>query len=76
LSIVCTIALLHIVLFKKEKNRAAWLEREENSRSHDTANGPCHVSGIPLQKGFFPLLQRRKTALLGWRVNSLEGKKT
>jgi hypothetical protein len=33
------------------------------------AIGPCHVSGIPLQKFFFLLLQRRKTALLGSRVN-------
>jgi hypothetical protein len=36
-----------------------------------TDNGLCHVSGILL-------LQRRKTALLGWTVNvtiCLEGKK-
>jgi hypothetical protein len=30
--------------------------------------GQCHVSWIPLQKGEKSLLQRRKTALLGWRV--------
>jgi hypothetical protein len=28
--------------------------------------GPYHVSGISLQKGEKSLLQRRKTALLGW----------
>jgi hypothetical protein len=60
-----------IIMFKIEES---YVENQEDSRKYDmseiqktlkevckieeTDNGRCHLSGIPLQKGFFPLSQR------------------
>jgi hypothetical protein len=38
-----------------------------NNTSHQMHIGPCHVSGIPLQKGKNPFCKGEKPALPGWR---------
>jgi hypothetical protein len=42
-----------------------WSEETSGTKEFNyfSNNGPCHVSGIPLQNWIFSLLQRRKTAL-------------
>jgi hypothetical protein len=66
------------LIFFPQKNDAA--SPKNNKTNHIRRGryiGPCHVSGIPLQKGFFPFCKGEKPRCLAgaWMRLSLEGKK-
>jgi hypothetical protein len=57
--------LLHKLLLKVNYSPL----RVKKSRSHDMGQWPVSCERDSFAKGEKSLLQRRKTALLGWRVN-------